>query len=42
MNVELFYETLIRIVERREGVKIKYKLERRKEEDGIQMQTRKS
>jgi hypothetical protein len=37
MNVELFYQTLFRIIEEKEGVKIKYKIERRKETDGIQM-----
>ena len=41
MNVELLYQALVRIIEEREGVKIKYKIERRKE-DGLQMQKRES
>ena len=34
VNVELFYKTLFKIIEQREGVTIKYNLERRKN-DGI-------
>jgi hypothetical protein len=32
-NVELFYATLIKIIERKENVKIEYTLEKRKKDD---------
>lgn len=37
MNVELFYEAFIKMIEESEGVKIEYEIERRKETDGVQM-----
>ena len=41
LNVESLYRTLFRIIEEREGVKVKFKVERRNE-NGVQMQTGKS
>ena len=40
-TVEMFYKTLMKIIEDREGVKIDYVLERRKD-DGLYVQTRES
>jgi hypothetical protein len=31
MNVELFFSTLMKIVEKKEGVKINYKIERKED-----------
>ncbi len=41
LNVEAVYRALFRIIEEREGVKIKFKLERRNE-NGVQMQVQQS
>lgn len=34
MNIELIYQTLFKIIEKREHIKIEYKIERRKD-DGV-------
>lgn len=41
LNVEAVYRALFRIIEEREGVKIKFTVERRKK-DGIPMQVQQS
>lgn len=33
MNIELFYQTLAKIIGEREGVEIKYKIERKRDDD---------
>ena len=37
MDVEKFYQTLAKIIEARENVKIEFKIERKDDEDGISM-----
>jgi hypothetical protein len=37
LNVELVYQTLVKIIEEQEGLEIKFKIKRKDDEDGLPM-----